>query len=205
LVAITSWALLGGWDWNSLMVERRGYYESGAFDARCDPPRKTAVGRAVEALARSGEYRHPLLELSGWWRDCDLSRVSGLPHLSVDGTATDVADFVGCCQLRRIPVVEGARRAGAIWARSTSNRRVGAHGAASAMSARTPPDATPLVVEARAEADFCCAANAFLDLVIDGEAGRFRLEDLGPHNQYRAVCLAPAVDVALRPPAARRR
>lgn len=204
LLAITSWALMGTWDWNSLMIKRAGFYESGAFDTRCDPPRMTAVGKAVEALARTGDYGHPLLELGGWWRDCDGSRVSGLPHFNVVGEAAEVAEFVGCCRVRRIPVVEGPRRAAAVsgeiridppsrsgWRRLRHRRR-------------DDPNAHSLIVEARTDADFCCVANAFLDLVIDGETGRFRLEDVGPYNQYRVVGLVTDADIALPPPAARR-
>ena len=35
--AVTAWALLGSFDWNSLVTDTRGYYESGAFDACTGP------------------------------------------------------------------------------------------------------------------------------------------------------------------------
>jgi dTDP-4-dehydrorhamnose reductase len=66
--AITSWALLGSFDWDTLLVERRNSYECGAFDVRGGKPRRTAVGRAVEALAKQGSFDHPVLASPGWWR-----------------------------------------------------------------------------------------------------------------------------------------
>ena len=32
--AVTAWALLGSYDWDSLLTRRRGHYETGAFDVR---------------------------------------------------------------------------------------------------------------------------------------------------------------------------
>jgi hypothetical protein len=32
--AVTAWALLGSYDWDSLLTRRRGNYEPGAFDVR---------------------------------------------------------------------------------------------------------------------------------------------------------------------------
>jgi dTDP-4-dehydrorhamnose reductase len=66
--AVTSWALFGCMDWNSLLVRKQGHYEPGAFDARCDPPRRTIVGTAVAALARGEDFDHPVLDSPGWWR-----------------------------------------------------------------------------------------------------------------------------------------
>lgn len=39
LRAVTVWSLFGTCDWNSMLRERRGFHESGAFDLRRDPPR----------------------------------------------------------------------------------------------------------------------------------------------------------------------
>jgi dTDP-4-dehydrorhamnose reductase len=66
--AVTSWALFGSMDWSSLLVRKRGHYEPGVFDARCDPPRRTIVGAAVAALARGDTFDHPVLDSPGWWR-----------------------------------------------------------------------------------------------------------------------------------------
>lgn len=66
--AVTSWAIFGSMDWSSLLTRRRGHYEPGAFDVRSDPPRRTAIGKAVAALARGGDFDHPALDNAGWWR-----------------------------------------------------------------------------------------------------------------------------------------
>ncbi|PPD43358.1 MAG: dTDP-4-dehydrorhamnose reductase [Methylocystis sp.] len=66
--AVTSWAMFGSMDWSSLLTRKRGHYEPGAFDIRSDPPRRTAVGHAVEALASGRDYDHPALDSPGWWR-----------------------------------------------------------------------------------------------------------------------------------------
>ena len=55
VVAFTIWSLLGSFDWNSLLTERRGYYEPGAFDVRGAAPRQTAVA----ALVRQLGFREP--------------------------------------------------------------------------------------------------------------------------------------------------
>jgi dTDP-4-dehydrorhamnose reductase len=69
--AVTAWSLLGCVDWNSLLLERNGFYESGAFDVRCNPPRATAVAKAAESLAKTGDFDHPALDGLGWWQRDD--------------------------------------------------------------------------------------------------------------------------------------
>ena len=66
--AITVWSMFGAMDWNTLLTQRRGFYEPGAFDARGPRPRLTAVGKAVQRLATGGELSHPVLDRPGWWR-----------------------------------------------------------------------------------------------------------------------------------------
>ena len=67
--AFTAWALLGSYDWNSLLTRHTGHYEVGAFDVRTDPPRPTAV---AGELARIGHGEtdppHPATQGPGWWR-----------------------------------------------------------------------------------------------------------------------------------------
>jgi dTDP-4-dehydrorhamnose reductase len=69
--AVTTWALLGSYDWDSLLTRRRGHYETGAFDVRAQQPRATAVARIVRDLATKGDARHPVLDSPGWWRRKD--------------------------------------------------------------------------------------------------------------------------------------
>jgi dTDP-4-dehydrorhamnose reductase len=66
--AVTTWALFGSYDWNTLLTEFTGSYEPGAFDVRCVTPRPTALARLVHDLASKHEPQHvALLRLPGWW------------------------------------------------------------------------------------------------------------------------------------------
>lgn len=68
LRAVTVWSLFGCVDWNTLLVERHGCYESGVFDVRSEPPRPTALAVAARALATTGAFDHPALDGGGRWR-----------------------------------------------------------------------------------------------------------------------------------------
>ncbi|MBW4560844.1 MAG: sugar nucleotide-binding protein [Mojavia pulchra JT2-VF2] len=65
--AVTVWALLGTYDWNSLVTRWVGNYESGVFDLRSPTPRPTAIAKMVRDLATGNQPDHPLLEIPGWW------------------------------------------------------------------------------------------------------------------------------------------
>ncbi len=65
--AVTSWALLGSHDWNSLVTRETDYYEPGVFDVRGPVARPTALAAMVRALATNGSYDHPVLATPGWW------------------------------------------------------------------------------------------------------------------------------------------
>ena len=69
--AVTVWSMLGCVDWNSLLVERRGFYEAGVFDVRSHPPRPTALAAAASALATNGAFTHPVATQPGWWQRDD--------------------------------------------------------------------------------------------------------------------------------------
>lgn len=66
--AVTVWALLGSFDWNTLVTEDNGYYEPGPFDIRSDPPRATIVASLMRELSSGREPSHPVLQGQGWWR-----------------------------------------------------------------------------------------------------------------------------------------
>lgn len=70
--AVTAWALLGSYDWNSLLTREQGYYEPGAFDLSRGARRPTALARLLRALAgeRDGgpPTHHPILREPGWWQ-----------------------------------------------------------------------------------------------------------------------------------------
>jgi dTDP-4-dehydrorhamnose reductase len=67
LRAVTPWALLGAYDWDSLMTRADGTYESGAFCLRTGEPRCTALGHSIELRARGREGRDTSRE-APWWR-----------------------------------------------------------------------------------------------------------------------------------------
>jgi dTDP-4-dehydrorhamnose reductase len=78
--AVTVWALLGAYDWDSLVCRDAGRYEPGVFDLRGGRPRPTALARMARSLAERGDYEHPVLDTPGWWRR--LSRLI-YPRVSV--------------------------------------------------------------------------------------------------------------------------
>ncbi len=66
--AVTSWALFGSFDWNTLLTQFTGSYEPGAFDVRGPHPRRTALGQLVRDFALNREPKHSaLLRSPGWW------------------------------------------------------------------------------------------------------------------------------------------
>ncbi len=69
--AVTAWALLGLYDWDSLLTRQRGHYEPGVFDLRALRPRPTALATTVAALAAGRAVDHPVLAAPGWWRRPD--------------------------------------------------------------------------------------------------------------------------------------
>jgi dTDP-4-dehydrorhamnose reductase len=66
--AVTAWALLGSFDWNSLLTRAGGHYECGAFDVRGPAPRATAIASLIADLTERGRGSHPVLASPGWWR-----------------------------------------------------------------------------------------------------------------------------------------
>ena len=66
--AVTAWALLGTYDWNSLLTRNLGHYEAGAFDVRSGTPRPTAVAAELKRIGTGEGPSHPGTEGPGWWR-----------------------------------------------------------------------------------------------------------------------------------------
>jgi dTDP-4-dehydrorhamnose reductase len=65
---VTVWSLLGSFDWNCLVTECKGYYETGAFDLRSPVPRPTALATMMRELATGRPLSSPVLQGAGWWR-----------------------------------------------------------------------------------------------------------------------------------------
>lgn len=69
--AVTVWSIFGCVDWNSLLTQNNGFYESGLFDVRGGLTRPTALAAAAASLARFGRFDHPALDGAGWWERPD--------------------------------------------------------------------------------------------------------------------------------------
>ncbi|WP_129791960.1 family 1 glycosylhydrolase [Sphingosinicella sp. CPCC 101087] len=68
ITAVTLWSLFGNVDWRSLLTERLGHYDCGAFDTRGARPRATVIATAAARFARGEDFDHPVLDVPGWWR-----------------------------------------------------------------------------------------------------------------------------------------
>lgn len=192
--AVTAWSLFGAVDWNSMLSARDGYYESGAFDVRTRTPRPTALANVIAALARHGRADHPLLDRPGWWRDersleSDLTR----PLLLV-GFGCMISVIEECCVARRLPVC--AARPDKIHRLMTQNgawvaihvderrsARIGGSENPVRMLCRFP-EGSDLLLQCDWNSPAPETANAFLDLIIDGQRGAYALSRWGPNNQY---------------------
>lgn len=102
--AVTAWSLFGSYDWDSLVTQPRGHYESGVFDLRSShEPRPTALAPMIRALATQKYFDHPALDNSGWWH-----RPDRLLYPSVDlgvGLRTNRAPH----RMKRQIVITGAK------------------------------------------------------------------------------------------------
>jgi dTDP-4-dehydrorhamnose reductase len=67
--AVTAWALLGAYDWCSLLTRKEGLYESGVFDLRSPRPRRTALAKFITGINSGVRPTHPVLDSPGWWHE----------------------------------------------------------------------------------------------------------------------------------------
>ncbi|MDB5763420.1 MAG: family oxidoreductase [Herminiimonas sp.] len=110
--AVTIWSMLGAVDWNTLLVQKNGFYETGVFDARCKSLRPTVLAAAAAALASAGEFDHPVLDRAGWWRRdgrfyrparrSGIARLVGAPRrLAITGASGTLGQaFSRVCDIR---------------------------------------------------------------------------------------------------------
>ena len=96
--AVTVWALLGSFDWNSLVTACHGYYEPGPFDVRSPTPRPTALATLMRELASKRALSNPVLQGEGWWRR------PGRFWCKPVATRTAVADIAVRSQFKSAPV-----------------------------------------------------------------------------------------------------
>jgi dTDP-4-dehydrorhamnose reductase len=128
--AVTAWALLGSYDWNSLLTEAAGHYEPGAFDLRGGSPQPNAMTRMLADLAK-GRDTHPVARGQGWWRrdvrlefqpvsqvanppaperHFDPEPAPATPVLIAGATGTLGQALARACRLRGLPYVLTDRR-----------------------------------------------------------------------------------------------
>ena len=90
--AVTAWALLGAFDWCTLLTKNEMCYESGVFDIRNDHVRETPVAKMLRKLAAGEAYDHPYFSQPGWWHRQDKKQktlreevVETMPDVSSSG------------------------------------------------------------------------------------------------------------------------
>jgi dTDP-4-dehydrorhamnose reductase len=135
LVALTAWALLGNYDWCSLLTRQANHYEGGPFDVRTGELRPTALTRVLKAFGGDEEAKawvdaHPALGRSGWWRrpirlehapylwtdrkEPEMKECAGAPILITGARGTLGQALAGACRLRGLDYVLTDRAACAI-------------------------------------------------------------------------------------------
>ena len=70
-IAMTFWAMLGSFFWDTLVTRDNGHYQPGVFDIREGTPSPTELAGLVRQLSRGEAPTHPYLNRPGWWRSSD--------------------------------------------------------------------------------------------------------------------------------------
>ena len=65
--AITAWALLGSFGWNTLLTIPNGHYEHGAFMLRDGEVIATELASFIKDISENPDASHPALDDKGWW------------------------------------------------------------------------------------------------------------------------------------------
>ena len=76
LIAVTSWSLLGAFDWDSLLTEHNDHYERGAFELKNGKPEPTELAHRLRELANGENVsaENLILQAGGWWKQADRIR-----------------------------------------------------------------------------------------------------------------------------------
>jgi dTDP-4-dehydrorhamnose reductase len=89
--AVTAWALLGSFDWDSLVTRVERHYEVGAFDVRGPAPRPTAIAHLISDLAwRRMPRRAAIIAGPGWWERASQGRGSAELRQTVTGQRSPI-------------------------------------------------------------------------------------------------------------------
>ena len=113
LRAVTLWSTFGNVDWRFLLTQKRGLYDTGAFDVRGGRPRETIVAKAAKAFGHGRTFDHPALDSPGWWRRpprlyawngrCQPMDWNGRKLLITGATGTLGSALARTCQDRALP------------------------------------------------------------------------------------------------------
>jgi dTDP-4-dehydrorhamnose reductase len=68
VLGVTAWALLGSYDWDSLVTSERKHYEPGAFSVENGVVRPTELSEFLTRLARGKRNNVSIPHSPGWWR-----------------------------------------------------------------------------------------------------------------------------------------
>lgn len=122
--AVTVWSLLGAYDWNCLLTERKGYYETGPYDLRCPQPRPTAMATLMQELASGRDPSSPVLQGPGWWRRPERLHC---PPAQLDAACdTDHAPACGA-PARPLLIIGASGTLGGAMARLCAERHLACH------------------------------------------------------------------------------
>ncbi|HEV7511786.1 MAG TPA: hypothetical protein VGO27_08800, partial [Candidatus Acidoferrum sp.] len=66
--AVTAWALLGSFDWNSLLIRNDNVYEPGVFDIRSGSPKDTPLAEMLREIADGKQPSNPWVDELAWWQ-----------------------------------------------------------------------------------------------------------------------------------------
>ncbi len=118
VVALTAWALAGSVDWDSLLTQERGHFETGVFEPERGCLRPTAqvgllAGLQADSKPTVEQPLHPVLSSPGWWRrnmrlggDRQAEpAIDGRPILISGASGTLGRAFAGACDVRGLPYV----------------------------------------------------------------------------------------------------
>lgn len=203
LRGVTLWSTFGNVDWRFLLKEKRGFYDTGAFDVRGGTPRPTVVAHAAKAFAKGEAFDHPALDAPGWWRRpprlypwngrCKPMDWSGRKLLITGATGTLGNAFARTCEERALPFCLTARGELDICSEASVAAALEAHRPWAVINTA----GFVRVADAERERDACFAWNAqgaetlaracaeagiplvtfSSDLVFDGTLGRPYVED----------------------------
>ena len=107
--AVTAWALLGSCDWDSLITKKDNRYESGVYDARHQPLRRTAVTKIISAIGKGEAYNHPVLENKGWWHNQGKSSNASHPLVIIGKNGALGQALAIACSIRNIHFISLTR------------------------------------------------------------------------------------------------